>query len=176
MRIDSTMNQKEETYQVILDIIKNSACYNAFLVTADASEIYMQQFWFSVKKVKKSSFYEFDLDDKKCIVYVELFKKILDICSRVQGEEFMVPPSEKELLTFLIELGYKGQLNHLASISFSSKEKVFLGVLVKGGKARLGAKSSALRKKCGELWELMQLHLMTFTGSAAHLQRVLAAS
>ncbi|GKG39230.1 hypothetical protein Tco_0463375, partial [Tanacetum coccineum] len=41
MRIDPTMNQKEETYQVILDIIKNSACYNAFLVTADASEITM---------------------------------------------------------------------------------------------------------------------------------------
>ncbi|GKB88260.1 hypothetical protein Tco_0960532, partial [Tanacetum coccineum] len=44
MRIDSTMTQKEETYQVILDIIKNSACYNAFLVSADVPEIYMQQF------------------------------------------------------------------------------------------------------------------------------------
>ncbi|GKB66885.1 hypothetical protein Tco_0928297 [Tanacetum coccineum] len=40
--------------------------------------------------------------------------------------------------------------------SFSSKEKAFLGVLVKGGKARLGAKCGALRKKCGELWELMR--------------------
>ncbi|GJU75264.1 putative reverse transcriptase domain-containing protein [Tanacetum coccineum] len=39
---------------------------------------------------------------------------------------------------------------------FSSKEKVFLGVLVKEGKARLGAKCDALRKKCGELWELMR--------------------
>ncbi|GJV79554.1 hypothetical protein Tco_1515424 [Tanacetum coccineum] len=48
MRIDPTLPQKEETYQVILDIIKNSACYDAFLVTADVPEIYMQQFWFLV--------------------------------------------------------------------------------------------------------------------------------
>ncbi|GJY07604.1 hypothetical protein Tco_0374658 [Tanacetum coccineum] len=50
------------------------------------------------------------------IVDAELFRNILDIFLRVQGEEYIVPPSEEELLTFLIELGYKGQLNHLASI------------------------------------------------------------
>nr|GEX80987.1 ribonuclease H-like domain-containing protein [Tanacetum cinerariifolium] len=63
--IDPTMIQKEEAYQVILDIIKNSACYNAFLTMVDVPEIYMQQFWNTVKKVKKLQFYEFDLADKK---------------------------------------------------------------------------------------------------------------
>ncbi|GKB55026.1 hypothetical protein Tco_0905779 [Tanacetum coccineum] len=43
MRIDPTLTQKEETYQVILDIIENSLCYNAFLIIADVPEIYMQQ-------------------------------------------------------------------------------------------------------------------------------------
>ncbi|GJS52284.1 hypothetical protein Tco_0625646 [Tanacetum coccineum] len=107
MRIDPTLTQKEETYQVILDIIKNSPCYNAFLITADVPEIYMQQFWFTFKKVKKSSFYQFDLNDKKCQVDVELFRKILYICPRVPEEEFIVPPSEEALITFLYELGYK---------------------------------------------------------------------
>ncbi|GJU20331.1 hypothetical protein Tco_1153673 [Tanacetum coccineum] len=113
MRIDPTMTQKEETYQVILDIIKNSACYNAFLVTADVPEIYMQQFWNTVKKVKKSSFYEFDLDDKKYRVDVELFRKILDISPRVPNEDFIVPPSEESMITFLYKLEYKGQINKL---------------------------------------------------------------
>ncbi|GJV42912.1 hypothetical protein Tco_1427448 [Tanacetum coccineum] len=45
MRIDPTMPQKEETYQVILDIIKNTTCYNAFLITADVLEIFKQQFY-----------------------------------------------------------------------------------------------------------------------------------
>ncbi|GJX18601.1 hypothetical protein Tco_0221278, partial [Tanacetum coccineum] len=60
------------------------------------------------KKVKKSSFYQFDLVDKKCQVDVEFFRKILRICPRVPDEEFVKPPSEESLLTFLIELGYKG--------------------------------------------------------------------
>ncbi|GJT38526.1 hypothetical protein Tco_0938391 [Tanacetum coccineum] len=111
MRINPTLLQKEETYQVILDIIKNSTCYNAFLITADVLEIYMQQFWYTVKKIKNSTPYEFDLAD------VKVLRKILDICLRVQGEEFVETPSEESLLTFLIELGYKGQLNKLLSIT-----------------------------------------------------------
>ncbi|GJW96781.1 hypothetical protein Tco_0178589 [Tanacetum coccineum] len=44
LRMDPTLTQKEETYQVILDIIQNNPCYNAFLVSADVPEIYIQQF------------------------------------------------------------------------------------------------------------------------------------
>ncbi|GJZ72297.1 hypothetical protein Tco_0636148 [Tanacetum coccineum] len=42
MRINPTMTQKEETYQVILDIIKNTTFYKAFLATVDVPEIYLQ--------------------------------------------------------------------------------------------------------------------------------------
>ncbi|GJX94195.1 hypothetical protein Tco_0348781 [Tanacetum coccineum] len=45
LRMDPTLTQKEETYQVMLDIIKNTPCYNAFLTSADVLVIYMQQFW-----------------------------------------------------------------------------------------------------------------------------------
>ncbi|GJW52957.1 hypothetical protein Tco_0097042 [Tanacetum coccineum] len=85
MRINPTMPQKEETYQ----------------------------FWYTVKKIKGINSYEFDLANKKCTVDVEIFRKILGICLRVQGEDFVPPPSEEELLTFLLKLGYKGQLNKL---------------------------------------------------------------
>ncbi|GJX52043.1 ribonuclease H-like domain-containing protein [Tanacetum coccineum] len=44
MRIDPTKKQKEAKYQVVLDILKLSPCYNAFLITADVPQIYMQQF------------------------------------------------------------------------------------------------------------------------------------
>ncbi|GJT41549.1 hypothetical protein Tco_0941414 [Tanacetum coccineum] len=67
-------------------------------------------------KVNKTSFYEFDLDDKKCIVDVELFKKILCISLRVPNEDFIVPPSEESMITFLYELGYKDQIKKLASM------------------------------------------------------------
>ncbi|GJX22676.1 hypothetical protein Tco_0227121 [Tanacetum coccineum] len=86
MRIDPTMTQKEETYQ---------------------------QFWHTVTKIKESTFFEFKLENKKCQFDVEVFSKALEICPRVHGKEFIEPPSKEELLTFLIGLGYKGELTHL---------------------------------------------------------------
>nr|GEV18508.1 copia protein [Tanacetum cinerariifolium] len=50
LRMDPSVTQKEETYQVVFDIIKNTPCYNAFLISADVPEIYMQQFWLTFKK------------------------------------------------------------------------------------------------------------------------------
>ncbi|GJY46728.1 hypothetical protein Tco_0435791 [Tanacetum coccineum] len=113
MRIDPTTTQKEDTYQVVLDIIKNNTFYKAFLGTADVPEIYMQQFWHIVTKIKESTFYEFKLANKKCQFDVEVFCKALDICPRVYGKEFTVPPSKEEPVTFLIGFRYKGELTHL---------------------------------------------------------------
>ncbi|GJU90843.1 hypothetical protein Tco_1303266 [Tanacetum coccineum] len=91
IRIDPTMTPKEGTYQVILDVIKNTSFYKAFLASADVPEIYMQQFWHTVSKA-------------------------LNICPRVPGKKFSVPPSEEELLTFLIGLSYKGKYVDFAEL------------------------------------------------------------
>ncbi|GKE67846.1 hypothetical protein Tco_1522007 [Tanacetum coccineum] len=85
--IDPTITQKEETYQF--------------------------QFWFTITKVKKSSFYQFDLDNKKCQIDVKLFREILGISPRVPNQEFTVPPYHGSLMAFLMELGYKGQMKQL---------------------------------------------------------------
>ncbi|GKE12612.1 hypothetical protein Tco_1416163 [Tanacetum coccineum] len=86
LRMDLALTQKEETYQ---------------------------QFWFTIKKVNKSSFYQFDIDNKTCQIDVELFQNILDICPRVQNQAFTVPPSHDSLMDFLLDLGYKGPLKHI---------------------------------------------------------------
>ncbi|GKA93218.1 hypothetical protein Tco_0815204 [Tanacetum coccineum] len=46
MRIDPTMTQKQETYQVILDTIKNTTFYKAFLATKniDFTELIWEDF------------------------------------------------------------------------------------------------------------------------------------
>ncbi|GKD54876.1 hypothetical protein Tco_1288263 [Tanacetum coccineum] len=80
--LETTVPQKEETFQVVIDIIKNSTCFKAFTISADVPEIFMQQFW-----------------------------KILDICPRVEGVDFADVPDDDTALTFLIDLGYKGLLN-----------------------------------------------------------------
>ncbi|GJV64698.1 hypothetical protein Tco_1475526 [Tanacetum coccineum] len=85
VRLETTVPQKEETFQVIIDVIKNSTYYKAFTISAEVPEIFMQQFWHTVKK-------------------------ILDICPRVQGEDIIEVLYDESTLTFLINLGYKGPL------------------------------------------------------------------
>ncbi|GJS73008.1 retrovirus-related pol polyprotein from transposon TNT 1-94 [Tanacetum coccineum] len=79
-------------------------------------EIFMQQFWYTIKKVKDSESYEFLLANKKCIFDAKVFRKILDICLRVKGEEFIEVQDDDATLTFLIGLGYKDPLHKNTSM------------------------------------------------------------
>ncbi|GKD15811.1 hypothetical protein Tco_1204969 [Tanacetum coccineum] len=88
LRLETTVPQKEETFQVVNDIIKNSTCFKAFTISADVPEIFMQQFWYTIKKVQGTDSYEFLLANKNCRVNAEVFRKILDICQRVEGEDY----------------------------------------------------------------------------------------
>ncbi|GJW45485.1 hypothetical protein Tco_0077131 [Tanacetum coccineum] len=89
MRIDSSKTQKGSTYQVVLDTLKLSPCYNAFLITIDVPDIYVHQFWFTISKIKETSSYQFKLDKKKFKIGVEVFLKILHICPRLPNQEFL---------------------------------------------------------------------------------------
>ncbi|GKB30550.1 hypothetical protein Tco_0869951 [Tanacetum coccineum] len=102
---------KRKRFQVVIDIIKNSTCFKAFTISADVPEIFMQQFWYTIKKVKYTESYQFLLANKKCTFNVEVFRTILDICPRVEGVDFTGVPDDDTSLTFLIDLGYKGLLN-----------------------------------------------------------------
>ncbi|GJZ33366.1 hypothetical protein Tco_0578802 [Tanacetum coccineum] len=64
-RIEFSKPQREETYQVTLDALKLSPCYPAFLINAELPEVYMHQFWNTIKKIKDTYEYRFNLDKKK---------------------------------------------------------------------------------------------------------------
>nr|GEX72259.1 hypothetical protein [Tanacetum cinerariifolium] len=55
--------------------------------------------------------YEFLLAKKKCTINAEVFRTILNICLRVEGEDFTNVLDDETTLTFLIDLSYKGPLN-----------------------------------------------------------------
>ncbi|GKD33355.1 hypothetical protein Tco_1248864 [Tanacetum coccineum] len=108
--METTVPQKEETFQVVIDIIKNSTCFKAFTISTDVPEIFMQQFWYTIKKVQGTNYYEFLLANKKCIINSKVFRTILNICPRVENVDFTNVPDDDTALTFLIDLGYKGPL------------------------------------------------------------------
>ncbi|GJU21638.1 hypothetical protein Tco_1154980 [Tanacetum coccineum] len=71
----------------------------------------MQQFWYTIKKVQGTYSYEFLLSNKKCRVDTEVFRKILNICPRLEGEEFNELQNDDDTITFLVDLAYKGPLH-----------------------------------------------------------------
>nr|GEW96117.1 hypothetical protein [Tanacetum cinerariifolium] len=91
-RLETIVPQKKETFQVVIDLIKNSSCFKAFTIYVDVPEIFMQQFWYSIKKVQGIDSYEFLLANKKCVVNVDVFRMILDIYLRVEGVNFTDVP------------------------------------------------------------------------------------
>nr|GEV60909.1 hypothetical protein [Tanacetum cinerariifolium] len=102
------MLQKEDTFQVVIDVVKNSSCFKAFTFTADVLEIIMHQFWFTIKKVQGIDSYQFLLANKKCMVNAIVLSTILDIYPKVKGVNFTDVLDDDTTLAFLIKMGYKG--------------------------------------------------------------------
>nr|GEV60696.1 retrovirus-related Pol polyprotein from transposon TNT 1-94 [Tanacetum cinerariifolium] len=87
-RIAFTKPHKEETYQVTLEALKLSPCYPTFQITAKVLKIYMHHFWNTINKIEYEDAYNFELDNKKCLVDTKVFQKILQICPRLTNQEF----------------------------------------------------------------------------------------
>ncbi|GJS81992.1 hypothetical protein Tco_0748533 [Tanacetum coccineum] len=58
LRLSSDVTSKEATLQVVYDVLKLTPFYKAFQVTADAPEIYMQEFWASAYDIRNSESYK----------------------------------------------------------------------------------------------------------------------
>ncbi|GKF64254.1 hypothetical protein Tco_0187702, partial [Tanacetum coccineum] len=81
LRLSSNVTSKEVTLQVVYDVLKLNLFYKAFQVTADAPEIYMQEFWASTYVHNRSV--RFKMNNKKHILDLDHFRDILQICPKV---------------------------------------------------------------------------------------------
>ncbi|GJW76460.1 hypothetical protein Tco_0138142 [Tanacetum coccineum] len=81
LRLSSILKSKEPTLQVALDALKLTPFYNAFEISADVPEIYMQEFWVTVSRHHSSL--RFKLNGKSHTVNVDNFKDMLKICPKL---------------------------------------------------------------------------------------------
>ncbi|GJY50209.1 hypothetical protein Tco_0440165 [Tanacetum coccineum] len=88
LRLSSTLKSKEPTLQVLLDSLKLTPFYNAFEISADVPEIYMQEFWVTVSRHHSSL--RFKLNGQSHTVNVDNFKDMLKICPKLPDLTFQV--------------------------------------------------------------------------------------
>ncbi|GJS81192.1 hypothetical protein Tco_0747733 [Tanacetum coccineum] len=116
-RLSSTLKSNEPTIQVALDALKLTPFYNAFEVSADVPEIYMQEFWATVTKHHYSL--RFKLNGKSHTVNVDNFRDMLKICPKLPGQKFEEPPFEEEILPLIRDLGHTGDIKVLSDVNIN---------------------------------------------------------
>ncbi|GJZ00712.1 retrovirus-related pol polyprotein from transposon TNT 1-94 [Tanacetum coccineum] len=112
--LSTTFKPKEPTFQVALDVLTLTSFYPAFLITASVPAIYMQEFWATVTYQKHHI--RFKMNKKSYSFDMETFRNMLLICPKLHGQKFVDPPFEEEILTFIRELGYPGNIKLLSDV------------------------------------------------------------
>ncbi|GKF59423.1 hypothetical protein Tco_0176209, partial [Tanacetum coccineum] len=75
----------------------------------------MQQFWFTINK-KDSTHYRFKIDKKSYGIDMEVFREIFQICPRLPNQDFDELPSDEEIVSFIKELGHKGDIKSITEV------------------------------------------------------------
>ncbi|GJV94641.1 hypothetical protein Tco_1546218 [Tanacetum coccineum] len=115
LRLSSDLKSKEPTLQVVLDALKLTPFYNAFEISANVPEIYMQEFWVTVTRHHSSL--RFKMHGKSHTVNVDNFRDMLKICPKLPGQKFEEPPLEEEILSFIKDLGHTGEIKFLSDVN-----------------------------------------------------------
>nr|GEW00177.1 hypothetical protein [Tanacetum cinerariifolium] len=113
----SDIKSKESTLQLVYDVLRICSFVKAFLVTANVPEIYMQELW-ATATVHHHAI-RFQMDNKKHIVNLELFRDILHICIRVHGQSFDEPSFEEEILAFIYFLRHSVAIMMLTDVNIN---------------------------------------------------------
>ncbi|GKE08701.1 hypothetical protein Tco_1412252 [Tanacetum coccineum] len=115
LRLRSILKSKEPTLQVALDALKLTPFYNAFKISTDVPEIYMQEFWVTISR--HHSLLRFMLNGKNHTINVDNFRDMLKICPKLPGQIFEEPPLEEEILSFIRDLGHTGEIKFLFDVN-----------------------------------------------------------
>ncbi|GKC71363.1 hypothetical protein Tco_1117246, partial [Tanacetum coccineum] len=145
LRLSSNLKSKEPTIQVVLDALKITPFYNAFEISADVPEIYMQEFWVTVTRHHSSL--RFKLDGKSHTVNVDNFRDMLKICPKLPGQKFKEPPYEEDILSFIRVLGHTGEIKFLSDDNVNHMHqpwRSFAAIINK----YLSGKTTALESLC----------------------------
>ncbi|GJU38429.1 retrovirus-related pol polyprotein from transposon TNT 1-94 [Tanacetum coccineum] len=100
--------------QVALDVLSLTPFYPAFLIIASVPVVYMHEFWATVSYYKHSI--KFKLNTKIYSFDLDTFKNMLQMCPKLPRQKFVDPPFEEEILTFIRELGYSGNIKLLSDV------------------------------------------------------------
>ncbi|GJZ15938.1 retrovirus-related pol polyprotein from transposon TNT 1-94 [Tanacetum coccineum] len=124
--LNSDLNSKEATLQVVYDVLKLTPFYKSFQITSDVPEIYMQELW-ATATVHHHSI-RFKINNKKHIVNLEYFREMLQICPKLPDQQFEELPFKEEILTFLRDLGHSGEIKVITNLNVNKLHQLWRSI------------------------------------------------
>ncbi|GJX46012.1 hypothetical protein Tco_0271202 [Tanacetum coccineum] len=100
---------------LVLNALKLTPFYNAFEISADVPEIYMQELWVTISR--HHSLLRFKLNGKSHTINVDNFRDMLKICPKLPGQKFEEPLLKEDILSFIRDLGHTGEIKFLSDIN-----------------------------------------------------------
>ncbi|GJT24191.1 hypothetical protein Tco_0894128 [Tanacetum coccineum] len=110
----SMTKQQQQALDDALVLREQRLMIGTFLITASLPAFYMQEFWATVTYQKHNI--RFKMNKKSYSFDMETFRNMLLICPKLPGQKFVDPPFEEEILTFIRELGYPGNIKLLSDV------------------------------------------------------------
>nr|GEX05327.1 hypothetical protein [Tanacetum cinerariifolium] len=110
-RLSSDLKSNEPTLQMVLDALKLTPFYNAFMITTNVPEINMQELW-AIVSIHHTSL-RFKMNDRSHTLNIENFRDMLQICPRLPGQKFEDPSFEEEILSFIRDLSHIEEIHVL---------------------------------------------------------------
>ncbi|GKD03459.1 hypothetical protein Tco_1178433, partial [Tanacetum coccineum] len=99
--LDLQKKQKNPIFQISVYILQNTNFFKAFTASALVPAIYIQQFLNTLTYEAKTGVYNFELDEARFVLDVNLLREALEIAPIDQAHQFVSPPSDEAIMDFV---------------------------------------------------------------------------
>ncbi|GJV02454.1 hypothetical protein Tco_1336023, partial [Tanacetum coccineum] len=114
--LDVERSQINPIYKIMVDILKNTNFFRAFIASSIILSIYIQQFWDTVRYDKIAGCYRCQLDEKLFDLTKGTLRDALQITPVDTNNPFSSPATPDALINFVNDLGYPKVVRTLSDV------------------------------------------------------------
>ncbi|GJT10019.1 retrovirus-related pol polyprotein from transposon TNT 1-94 [Tanacetum coccineum] len=114
--LDVERSQSNPIYKIVVDILKHTNFFRAFIASSTIPSIYIQQFWDTVRFDNKTRNYSCQLDEQWFDLTKDTLRYALQITPVDTNNAFSSPPTPDALIKFVNDLGYPKVVRTLSDV------------------------------------------------------------
>ncbi|GJX43778.1 hypothetical protein Tco_0260454 [Tanacetum coccineum] len=127
--LDLQKMQKNQIFQIFVDILQNTNLFRAFTASASVPAIYIQQFWNTLTYDAKNGAYSFQLDESRFLLDAYLPREALKIKPTDQAHQFVSPLLGDAIIDFVNELGYTEEIHFVSRMVVNNLYRPYRAIL-----------------------------------------------